>query len=104
MLTHHARDPLPMAGGTTFHFVTDGIEAALTRAKQAAGDKNVEIAGGGATINANLQAVAIDELQLHVVPVVLGQGLRLFDGVSADAEKITRVSARSRTRCGSRVW
>jgi dihydrofolate reductase len=73
-----------MEGGTTFHFVTDGIESALEQAKAAAGGKNVEIAGGASTVNAYLQAGAIDELHLHIAPVLLGAGERLFEGVSAD--------------------
>jgi dihydrofolate reductase len=84
VLTHHPRDPLPMTGGTTFHFVTDGLGAALDQAKAAASGKSVEIAGGASTINAYLQAGAIDELHLHISPVVLGVGERLFDGVRAD--------------------
>ena len=84
VLTHHARDPLVMDGGTTFRFVTEGVDAALEQAKSAAGDANVEIAGGASTINAYLQAGAIDELHLHISPFLLGAGERLFDGVSAD--------------------
>lgn len=81
VLTHHPRDPLPMAGGTTFIFVTDGIDAALQRARAAAGNADVAIAGGAATINQCLAAGAIDELRTHVVPVTLAAGERLFDGV-----------------------
>jgi dihydrofolate reductase len=81
VLTHYPRDPVPMAGGTTFHFVTDGIEAALEQAQAAAGDKPVEIAGGAGTVNAYLRAGLIDQLWLHVAPVVQGEGERLFDGV-----------------------
>jgi dihydrofolate reductase len=81
VLTHHARDPLPL-DGTTFYFVTDGIDSALEQAAKAAGDKNVEIAGGASTVNAYLQSGAIDELTLHVAPVLLGSGERLFDGVA----------------------
>jgi dihydrofolate reductase len=81
VLTHHAHDPIPMEGGTTFHFVTDGIESALARARAAAGDADVAIAGGAATMNQYLAAGLIDELRLHVAPVVLGKGERLFDGV-----------------------
>jgi dihydrofolate reductase len=81
VLTHHPREPLKMDGGTTFHFVTDGIESALARARDAAGDSDIAIAGGAATVNQYLAAGAIDELRLHVAPVVLGQGERLFDGV-----------------------
>ncbi len=81
VLTHHARDPLPL-DGTTFYFVTDGIDSALEQATKAAGDKNVEIAGGASTVNAYLQSGAIEELTLHVAPVLLGSGERLFDGVA----------------------
>jgi dihydrofolate reductase len=84
VLTHHKREPVIMQGGTTFHFVTDGLDSALDQAKAAAADKTVEIAGGASTVNAYLQAGAIDELQLHISPLVLGAGERLFDGVSAD--------------------
>jgi dihydrofolate reductase len=84
VLTHHARDPLAMDGGTTFSFVTEGLDAALEQAKAATGGKNVEIAGGASTINAYLQAGAIDELHMHIAPIVLGVGERLFADVSAD--------------------
>jgi dihydrofolate reductase len=86
VLTHHPREPLQMDGGTTFHFVTDGIDAALDQAHAAAGDKPVEIAGGASTVNAYLHAGAIDELHMHIAPVLLGQGERLFDGVRADLQ------------------
>ena len=81
MLTHHPRDPQPMEGGTTYHFVTDGIESALTQARAAAGDEDVAILGGASTINQSLAAGLIDELRLHIVPLTLGAGTRLFDGV-----------------------
>jgi dihydrofolate reductase len=81
VLTHHARDPLEMQGGTTFHFVTDGIESALEQARAAAGDQDVSIAGGAATVNQYLAAGLLDELYLHIAPVVLGAGERLFVGV-----------------------
>jgi dihydrofolate reductase len=85
VLTHHPREPLPMKGGTTFTFVTDGIEAALERARAAAGDRDVAIAGGAATVNQYLAAGLIDELRLHVAPLILGAGERLFTG-TADVE------------------
>ncbi len=89
VLTHHPREPLTMQGATTFTFVTDGIEAALAQAREAAGDGDVAIAGGAATVNQYLAAGLIDELRLHVVPVVLGAGERLFDGVGAvDLERL----------------
>ena len=80
VLTHYARAPLPMQGGTTFHFVTDGIESAMTQARKAAGDKDVSIAGGASVVNQFLAARLIDELRLHVAPVLLGAGERLFEG------------------------
>jgi dihydrofolate reductase len=83
VLTHHPREPLAMAGGTTFYFVTDGIEAALAQARAAAGDGNVSIAGGAATVNQYLRAGHIDELRVHIAPLLLGAGERLFDGLPA---------------------
>jgi dihydrofolate reductase len=81
VLTHFAREPLEMQGGTTFTFVTDGIESALAQARAAAGDADVAIAGGAHTVNQYLAAGLIDELRLHIAPVVLGAGERLLDGV-----------------------
>jgi dihydrofolate reductase len=81
VLTHHPREPVTMQGGTTYTFVTDGIEAALAQAREAAGDKDVSIAGGAATVNQYLAAGLIDELRLHVAPVFLGAGERLLDAV-----------------------
>ncbi|MFC8130687.1 dihydrofolate reductase family protein [Streptomyces sp. NPDC057302] len=81
VLTHHAREPQPMDGGTTYHFVTDGIESALARARAAAGDGDVVVQGGATTINQYLAAGLVDELRLHIVPLMLGAGTRLFDGV-----------------------
>ena len=81
VLTHHPRDPLTMQGGTTFTFVTDGISSALEQARVAAGDRDIAIAGGAATVNQCLAAGLIDELRTHIAPVTLGAGERLFDGV-----------------------
>src|SRR6202142_1833224 len=81
ILTHHARTPIVMEGGTTFNFVTDGIEAALAEAKAAAGDLDVKIGGGVATIRQYLLAGAIDEMHLALSPVVLGRGESLFSGM-----------------------
>ena len=81
VLTHHARAPLPMRGGTTFHFVTDGIESALTQAKAAAGGKDVRLGGGVATVRQYLRAGLIDELHLAMRPVLLGEGENLFAGI-----------------------
>ena len=78
VLTHYARDPVPTAGGTTFHFVTDGIEAALERARAAAGGRHVRLGGGAATVRQYLRAGLLDELHVAVVPVLLGSGERLF--------------------------
>jgi dihydrofolate reductase len=80
VLTHHEREPLEMQGGTTFTFVTDGIESALAQAKEAAGDKDVSLGGGASVAQQYLAAGLIDELQLNVVPVLLGSGARLFEG------------------------
>jgi len=81
VLTHHPRAPLVMEGGTTFHFVTDGIHVAWERAREAAKGKDVRIGGGAATIRQYLQARLIDELHIAISPVLLGGGERLFDGV-----------------------
>jgi dihydrofolate reductase len=83
VLTHHARDPIPMQGGTTFHFVTDGIEAALDRAVDAAGGADVRLGGGTATIQAYLRAGLVDTMHLAVIPILLGAGERLYDDVPA---------------------
>jgi dihydrofolate reductase len=83
VLTHHEREPLEMEGGTTFHFVTDGIEAAFEQATAAAGGADVHIAGGGETGRQYLAAGLADEIWLHVVPILLGAGARLFDETTA---------------------
>jgi dihydrofolate reductase len=81
VLTHHARAPLEMKGGTTFHFVTDGIEAALERARRAAGGKDVRVGGGVSTIRQYLQAGLVDEMHLAIAPVLLGAGEALLAGI-----------------------
>jgi dihydrofolate reductase len=81
VLTHHAREPLVMKGGTTFHFVTDGIHSALEQAKAAARDLDIRIGGGPATIRQFLKERLIDELHLVMRPVLLGKGEKLFDGI-----------------------
>jgi dihydrofolate reductase len=81
VLTHHAREPLTMEGGTTFHFVTDGIEAALERARASAGGKDVRLGGGVAAIKQYLSARLIDELHVAISPVLLGRGESLFSGL-----------------------
>ena len=85
VVTHHPRDPLEMDGGTTFHFVTEGIEPALEQARKAAGGKDVMLWGGGQIVQQYLAAGLLDELELHVVPVLLGDGAHIF-GDLGDAE------------------
>lgn len=108
VLTHHARPPLEMEGGTTFHFVTEGIHAALEQARRAANGRDVRIGGGVATIQQYLRAGLIDELHIAISPVLLGQGERLFEGVDlrargyecvrvAPSEKATHVVLRRGT-------
>lgn len=87
VLTHHAREPLAKQGGTSFTFVTDGIESALEQAKEAAGGKDVALGGGASAAQQYLAAGLIDEMQLNVAPILLGAGTRLFEGVpSADVK------------------
>ncbi len=81
VLTHHSRDPLEMQGGTTFHFVTDGIHAAIDRARKAAKGKDISLGGGADVVQQYLKAGLIDEMEIHVVPVLLGGGARLFDNM-----------------------
>ena len=81
VLTHHARPPLTLQGGTTFTFVTDGIESALALARAAAGERDVTLAGGAGVARQYLTAGLVDRMDLHLVPVLLGAGERLFDGV-----------------------
>jgi dihydrofolate reductase len=93
ILTHHPRDPVTMQGGTTYHFVTDGIERALERAKESAGDRDVLLWGGAQVIQQYLAAGLLDMLELHVVPVLLGGGARLFDNLPDDAPRLEQVRA-----------
>lgn len=96
VLTHHARDPLELQGGTTFHFVTDGIESALEQAKKAAGGKDVSLGGGANVAQQYLAAGLIDEMLISVVPLVLGEGSRLFDNLGdakLDLEQVEAVEA-----------
>lgn len=83
VLTHHAREPLEMEGGTTFHFVTEGFDAAYAQATEAAGGAGIDIAGGASTVRQALAAGVVDELTLDIAPVLLGAGERLFDGAEA---------------------
>ncbi len=93
VLTHHPHEPIEMEGGTTFHFVTDGIHAALERARAEAGDQNISVAGGASTVNQFLTAGLLDELRLHVTPSILGSGERIFDGIPP--QRLERVSVRA---------
>src|SRR3954454_14404888 len=83
VVTHEKRDPWERSGGTTFHFVNDGIETALDEARKAAGDRGIRIAGGGATILEYVNAGLIDEFTIALSPVLFGSGIRLFEGVDA---------------------
>jgi len=92
ILTHHPREPVEKQGGTTFTFVTDGIESALAQARVAAGDKDVAIGGGADVAQQYLRAGLVDEMQIHLAPVFLGGGVRLFEGVGPDVRlELTRV-------------
>jgi len=93
VLTHHEREPLAMQGGTTFTFVTDGIESALEQARAAAGDQDVMVAGGASAVRQYLAAGLLDELYLHIVPVVLGAGERLLEDVGDPALEPIKVVA-----------
>ena len=93
VVTHEKRDPWERPGGTTFHFVNDGIEAALARARAAAGDRDVRIAGGGATILEYVNAGLVDEFTIALSPVLFGSGIRLFEGV--DASRVALQPARA---------
>ena len=104
VLTHHAREPQPMDGGTTFYFVTDGIESALAQARAAAGDGDVTVPGGATSVNQFLTAGLIDELRLHIVPFTIGAGTRLFEGVPPlKLEQVTSRAATSVTHVTYRV-
>jgi dihydrofolate reductase len=88
VLTHYAHDPIEMEGGTTFYFVTDGIESAYARAKEAAGDRDISIAGGASCARQAIKAGVVDEIDLQVSPVILGSGERLLDGFDAGVPKL----------------
>jgi dihydrofolate reductase len=93
ILTHYPRDPVEMEGGTTFHFVTDGVGSALERAREAAGGKDVMLWGGANVVQQYLAAGLVDELELHVVPVLLGDGSRLFDNLGDSEVRLEQVRA-----------
>jgi dihydrofolate reductase len=94
VLTHHAKEPLVMKGGTTFHFVTDGIQSALGKAKKAANGKDIRIGGGTSTIRQFLQAGLIDEMHLAFSPVILGKGEHLFAGLDLPALGFTNTETK----------
>jgi dihydrofolate reductase len=91
VLTHHRRAPLAMEGGTTFHFVTEGFEAALEQARRAAGGKDVALAGGAHAAQQYLKAGLVDEMELNVAPIILGGGERLFEGLGDDLHGLVLV-------------
>jgi dihydrofolate reductase len=104
VLTHHRRQPLPMLGGTTFTFVTEGIESALDQARSAAGEKDIAIAGGAHTVQQYLKAGMLDELYLHIVPVVLRAGERLLENVGDPAlEPFTVIASPAVTHIKYRI-
>jgi dihydrofolate reductase len=100
VLTHHARDSLPMRGGTTFTFVTGGIESALALAREAADGRDVQIGGGAEVAQQYLRAGLVDEIRLHIAPVFLGAGRRLFDGL-APAANLERTALLESTASGT---
>jgi dihydrofolate reductase len=106
VLTHHPREPLEMEGGTTFFFVTDGIESAFEQARQAAGDQDVLLGGGAGVVQQYLAAGLVDEFELHLVPILLGDGERLLENVgdlkvqqvrAVEAPGVTHIKYRSLT-------
>ena len=104
VLTHHPREPLEMKGGTTFHFVTDGIESALEQARQAAGANDVMLGGGASVVQQYLAAGFVDEFELHVVPILLGDGERLLEKVGdLKLEQVRAVDAPGVTHIRYRV-
>ncbi|HEX5370794.1 MAG TPA: dihydrofolate reductase family protein, partial [Dehalococcoidia bacterium] len=93
VVTHAAREPLPMQGGTTYTFVADGIETALEHARASAGDRDVGVWGGADIIRQCLKAGLLDEMQIHLVPILLGGGVRLFEGLDPAGIVLTRSSS-----------
>jgi dihydrofolate reductase len=98
VLTHHEREQLEMKGGTTFTFVTDGVESALEQARDAAGDKDVLVAGGAQACNQFLAAGLADELHLHVAPILLGGGSRLFENLGPSPPRLVPTRAQGSER------
>ena len=106
VLTHEEREPWVREGGTTFTFVTDGIETALEQAKEAAGEKDVRIAGGANVVQQFIEAGLVDELQIHLAPVLLGDGIQLFDHIDrgpVELENIRVIDSPKVTHLGYRV-
>jgi dihydrofolate reductase len=106
VLTHHEREPLEMEGGTTFHFVTDGVESAMAQAREAAGDADVSVGGGASTLHQCLEAGLLDEILVNQVSILLGAGERLFDELpagSADFELVQLVEGREAAHLTYRV-
>jgi dihydrofolate reductase len=106
VITHHSREPLHMQGGTTFHFVTEGIEAALKLATEAAGGQDVWLTGGASVIQQYLRAGLVDEIEISLAPVLLGEGERLFadlDGSEIELEQVRAVEAPGVTHISYRV-
>ena len=105
VLTHHPRPPLEMQGGTTFHFITDGVESALQQARKAAGEKDVALGGGAKAAQQYLAAGLIDEMELHIVPMLLGGGERLFDNTPSrmQLEPIRTIEGRGVTHVKYRI-
>jgi dihydrofolate reductase len=93
VVTHEEREPLPMQGGTTYTLVTEGIEAALELARAAAGDKNVGIWGGANIFREYLRAGLLDEMQIHLIPILLGDGIRLFEDLGPDRMELRKTSS-----------
>jgi dihydrofolate reductase len=93
VVTHYERGPLPMRGGTTFHFVTDGVESAVEQARRAAGDEDVVIGGGASTVQQCLRAGLVDEAGVSLVPMLLGAGERLFDNLGDDPPTLEQIRA-----------
>jgi dihydrofolate reductase len=91
VLTHHPRPPLEMEGGTTFYFVSDGIESALAQAEEKARGQDVWLAGGASVVNQYLAAHLVNEIDISIAPVILGAGVRLFDGVERGALKLKQI-------------
>lgn len=93
VLTHHRREPLEMKGGTTFHFVSEGIESALAQAENAAQGADIWLAGGASVVNQYLAARLVDEVDVSIAPVILGGGERLFEGLERGSLKLTQIRA-----------